>query len=344
MDGSILRLVSVIVPFRDEEGNAEPFCARLFPVLAEHPGPWEVFLVDDGSRDGTLAALGRGVSGAPVPVTVLSLRRPAGQTAALQAGLDRCHGSVVVTLDGDLQNDPAEIPRLLAALGEDPRASGALDFVAGWRADRRDPFWRRVVPSRVANALLRRAFGAPFHDVGCGLRAFRRNLLSGTRLFGQMHRFLPLIAFWKGARVGEVAVAHGERRWGRAKYGLARLFRLIGDLAVARLAAGGPSRLMAWLGPAALAAFSGALLSGGAVLAMKALGEADVTGNPLFYLSILLFMVSVNLFALGLAGEWAAMSFAEVLTDAPGVRVDVVAAPRAPAPVPAGIPGVRERT
>lgn len=328
MDGSICRLVSVIVPFRDEEGNAEPFCARLFRTLSDNPGPWEVFLVDDGSRDGTLAALGRGVSGASVPVTVLSLRRPAGQTAALQAGLDRCHGGIVVTLDGDLQNDPAEIPRILAALGEDPRAPRSLDFVAGWRADRRDPFWRRVVPSRVANALLRRFFRVPFHDVGCGLRAFRRDLFLRTRLFGQMHRFLPLIAFWKGARVGEVAVAHGERRWGRAKYGLSRLFRMAGDLAAARFVAGVSARPLVWLGPAALAAFSGSALVGMTVLAMKTLRGADITGNPLFYLSILLFVVSVNLFALGLAGEWAVLIYAETLSDTSYARVDVVAPPR----------------
>lgn len=230
--------VSVIVPFRDEEGNAEPFCERLFPVLARSPGTWEAILVDDGSRDGTLAALARGSGTATVPVTLLSLGAPSGQTAAIQAGLDRCRGTVVVTLDGDLQNDPEEIPVLVSALGdpEDPRA---LDFVVGWRARRRDPFWRRVVPSRLANALLRWRLGVPFHDVGCGLRAFRRDLFADVRLAGEMHRFLPLVAHWKGGRVGETVVSHGERSWGRAKYGLSRFFRMRRDLAAARAAACG---------------------------------------------------------------------------------------------------------
>ncbi len=318
------RLVSVLVPFRNEAGNVEPFCRELFGVLAGLSDAWEVFLVDDASIDGTFEALRHTVEKEGFPATVLRLGRHAGQTAALQAALDRCRGDVVVTLDGDLQNDPAEIPRFLAALGE-----GEWDFLVGWRRNRCDPFLRRALPSRLANILLRTLFGAPLHDVGCGLRAFRRECLLRTRLHGQMHRFLPLVAFWKGARVGEIPVAHRPRRWGRAKYGLSRILRIATDLAAARFAAGLSARPLAFFGGAGAVFFLLALVCAAAVAWMKCVGGMDMTGNPFFYMTVLLLFVSFQLFALGLAGEWAVMIYAETVADASYPPVETAPSPSA---------------
>jgi dolichol-phosphate mannosyltransferase len=216
--------LSVVIPFRDEQGNAGPLVAEVIAALRGLGRSWELILVDDGSRDRTreelLEAI-RGVSG----VQLVRLRKSFGQTAAIAAGLDRTRGRIVATLDGDGQNDPHDLPLLLE------RLDAGADVVSGWRRDRKDPLLRRI-PSWFANRLIRRASGVALRDLGCALKAYRREVLEGVRLYGEMHRFLPIYASWQGAEVAEVAVSHRARRHGRSKYGLERTLKVVLDLVV----------------------------------------------------------------------------------------------------------------
>ncbi|RMG18947.1 MAG: glycosyltransferase [Planctomycetota bacterium] len=217
--------VSVVVPFFDEEDVAESVLKELRMVLGDLEAPYELVAVDDGSRDATYERILAGIAGDPQCVA-LRLRRNSGQTAALAAGIDRARGEVVVLLDGDGQNDPEDIPRLLEAL------EAGFDVASGWRRQRRDAYWTRVFPSKVANALIARLSGVPIRDLGCSLKAYRREFLEGIRLYGEMHRFLAIHAVWEGARLTELEVHHRPRTSGRSKYGLERTFKVVLDLIV----------------------------------------------------------------------------------------------------------------
>jgi glycosyltransferase involved in cell wall biosynthesis len=219
--------LSLVVPMYDERENVAPLLAAVASSLAAYPRPWELVLVDDGSRDGTGAALRREADGMGAHVRVVQLLRNHGQSTALQAGIDASRGDVVVTLDGDLQNDPRDIPRLVQRLLVED-----LDLVAGWRRERRDGFLLRRIPSLIANRLIRRTTGLAFHDLGCTLKAFRASVLHEVRLHGEMHRFIPawLATVTAPERMAEEPVAHHPRARGRSKYGLSRTFRVILDL------------------------------------------------------------------------------------------------------------------
>jgi dolichol-phosphate mannosyltransferase len=214
--------VSVVIPAYNEEANVEPCYRELAAVLAATGQPFEIIFVDDGSTDGTREALRR-LTREDARVRVLRLRRNAGQTAALDAGFRAARGAVVVTMDADLQNDPRDIPRLLAALP-------GHDVVCGWRVDRRDP-WTKRVASRIANRVRRAITGDGVHDTGCTLKAFRRDALKRLHLYRGMHRFLPALLLMEGCRVTEVPVGHRPRRAGRSKYGnWGRLWSGLADL------------------------------------------------------------------------------------------------------------------
>lgn len=220
-------LISVVIPVYNEEENVEPLCAELFAVLDGLGRAYEVIFADDGSTDGTVQVLS-GLQSRYPKLRIITLRRHMGQTAALSAGIDHARGDVIVTLDGDRQNDPADIPRLLDLLEQ------GYDVVSGWRKSRQDPFWTRRLPSKVANWIISRLSGVHLHDYGCTLKAYRREVLADVRLYGEMHRFVPIYAAWQGASVTEIPVNHRPRIRGKSKYGLGRTFRVVLDLLLLR--------------------------------------------------------------------------------------------------------------
>ncbi len=220
--------LSVIVPVYNEAGNVDPLHNELTAVLKALPIRYELIFVDDGSKDGTAEKLAAIQARDSEHTRVAFLRRNCGQTAALSAALDLSRGAIVVPMDGDRQNDPADIPRLLARLDE------GFDVVSGWRRERQDKLVTRKLPSWVANKIVAAISGVPLHDFGCTMKAYRRRVLEGVRLYGEMHRFIPIFAMWQGARVAELVVNHRARTSGRTKYGLGRTFNVVLDLILIR--------------------------------------------------------------------------------------------------------------
>ncbi len=220
--------LSVLVPVYNEVDNVEPLYDELDAVLRRQSLRYELIFVDDGSSDGTAARLEAIQRRDPAHVRAAFLRRNCGQTAALSAALDLARGEILIPMDGDRQNDPADIPRLLEALG------AGYDVVSGWRKDRKDALISRKFPSWMANRLIARLSGVPLHDFGCTMKAYRRHMLEGVRLYGEMHRFIPIFASWQGARVTELVVHHRPRTAGKTKYGIGRTFHVVLDLILIR--------------------------------------------------------------------------------------------------------------
>ncbi len=219
--------LSIIIPMYNEADNVAPMLERIHDGLADYAWPWELILVDDGSTDATVTQLRRCSQYFGPHVRVVELMRNFKQTAAMQAGIDAARGDIIVTLDGDLQNDPADIPRLVARLlNED------LDCVAGWRKNRKDGLWLRKIPSRIANRLIGRVVGVKLNDYGCSLKAFRASVIKSIRLYGEMHRFIPawLAMVTTPRRIVEEPVSHHPRIHGESKYGISRTFRVVLDL------------------------------------------------------------------------------------------------------------------
>jgi dolichol-phosphate mannosyltransferase len=219
--------ISVVVPVFNEEESIPHLCERLFEVLEQQRHSFEVIIVNDGSTDRSLERL-RDEAGRRHRLTVIDLRRNYGQTAALMAGFDHANGRIIVTIDADLQNDPNDIPLLVDKISE------GYDVVSGWRRDRQDAKLSRNLVSRVANRIISKISGLELNDYGCTLKAYRRDVMDGVRLYGEMHRFIPIYARWMGARVVEVPVRHYARQFGASKYGLERIFKVILDLAVVK--------------------------------------------------------------------------------------------------------------
>jgi glycosyltransferase involved in cell wall biosynthesis len=241
--------LSVVVPLFDEEANVAPLVSRVRASLETvSVSGWELLLVDDGSRDGTLAACERAAA-ADERVRVIPLARNYGQTTALQAGFDEARGDVVVTMDGDLQNDPDDIPLLLQAIEE------GHDLVVGYRVRRQDAFVMRKIPSWVANRIIRALTRVPVRDVGCALKAYRRGLLDRMHLYSEMHRFIPALAVAGGGRVTEIPVRHHPRVAGESKYGPGRIWRVLADLLTVKMIQSYSDRPLALFGPVALVSF-----------------------------------------------------------------------------------------
>ncbi|MBI4730424.1 MAG: glycosyltransferase family 2 protein [Acidobacteria bacterium] len=293
--------LSIVVPVFDEAGSIEELAGRLATVRALLP-PSEAVLIDDGSTDGTTQILEELHRRDPW-FQVVRLTRNFGQTAALAAGFDHARGEVVVTLDADLQNDPADIPRLLAKLDE------GYDVVSGWRVDRKDRFVTRRIPSAVANRLVSWTTGVRLHDYGCTLKAYRREVVESLDLYGDAHRFLPALASAVGDRVAEVPVAHHPRRHGRSKYGLSRVWKVTLDLLALPFLLRFFDRPIRFFGTIgfAMGAAGGALLGW---LAYLRLGAHRAIGNrPLLTAAVLLVVMSVQFITLGLLGELVIRSY-----------------------------------
>jgi len=287
--------LSIVVPLFNEEESLPLLVEKLLLALRPLGRSFELVLVDDGSSDRTAEVLRQQTAGAPELVAVL-LRRNYGQTAAMAAGFDASRGRLIVTLDGDLQNDPADIPMLLERLEQ------GYDLVSGWRHQRQDHAVSRLLPSKIANALIARVTGVRLHDYGCSLKAYRRELVEDMNLYGELHRFLPALAFIEGARIAEVKVNHNARQFGQSKYGIDRTFRVLMDLFTVWFMKRFLTRPMYVFGFGGLSAMAiGALLS--AYLLMVKLGGAEIGNRPLLLVAVLALITGVQLFCFGLLSE-----------------------------------------
>jgi glycosyltransferase involved in cell wall biosynthesis len=289
--------LSVVVPLHNEEGSLPQLIGQLLAALRPLDRPFELVLVDDGSRDGTAALLSEQVALIPELVAVL-LRRNYGQTAAMAAGFDTSRGAVIVTLDGDLQNDPADIPMLLETLERQQ-----LDLVSGWRHERKDNGISRLLPSLLANLLIARVTGVRLHDYGCSLKAYRREVVEDLNLYGELHRFLPALAFIEGARIGEVRVRHHSRRYGKSNYGIDRTFRVLMDLLTVWFLKRFLTRPMHVFGFAGLLCLGSGLGLGLWLAGEKLLLGVDIGNRPLLQLAVLATLAGVQLFGFGLLAE-----------------------------------------
>lgn len=301
--------LSVVIPIYNEAENIEALHAEVTAALAPEPLDYEIVYVDDGSSDQSFALLEK-IAQADPRAVVVGFRRNYGQTAAMSAGFDHARGQVIVTMDGDLQNDPRDIPKLLAKLDE------GFDIAAGWRFNRQDPFLTRKLPSRLANGLISRITKVRLHDYGCTLKAFRREVVRGIRLYGEMHRFIPAIASHLGVKIVEVPVNHRPRTAGKSKYGLGRTVRVVLDLITVKFLLSYATRPIQVFGLwGLLAGCSGFLLA--LYYAFERLFLRVPLGNkPGLLLAVLLMFIGVQLISIGLVGELQVRTYYETQAKA----------------------------
>ena len=285
--------VSVVIPLYNEEENVEILNERLGATM-KNIGDYEIVYVDDGSTDGTLRLLEQ-IQAQDENVIVLSLRRNFGQTAAFAAGFDFARGDVIVTMDGDLQNDPTDIPKLLEAIKD-------YDLVSGWRKKRQDNF-SRTFPSKIANWLISNVTGVRLHDYGCSLKAYRRDVVKNLKLYGEMHRFIPAVASWYGVRIAEVETTHHPRLRGKSKYGISRTIKVLLDLVTVKFLQSFSTKPIQFFGPLGLFfGFAGMGISL-YLTAAKIFKGIDIGGRPLLLLGALLIIVGIQFIGMGLLGE-----------------------------------------
>lgn len=296
--------LSVVVPVYNEEENIPHLYRRLTIELERLGLPYEIIAVDDGSRDGSFALL-RDLARTDRRMRVVRFRRNFGQTAAFSAGFDRACGEVVVTIDADLQNDPADIGALLAKIEE------GYDVVSGWRVRRRDSFLNRRLPSMIANRLISWVTGVHLHDYGCSLKAYRLDVVRGIRLYGELHRFIPAIASWQGVTVAELPVRHAPRRFGRSKYGISRTLRVLLDLMTVRFLLSYGTRPMHIFGLLGLLAGGLGMLISVYLTWIKLAYGAAIADRPLLLLAVLLIVLGVQFISLGLIGELVVRTYYE---------------------------------
>lgn len=288
--------VSVVVPVHNEEENLRALHAELTLALGGMGKPYEIILVDDGSRDGSSGVM-EALAAADPAVKLVLLRRNYGQTSALRAGMDRASFGAIVTIDGDLQNDPADIPGMVARLEE------GYDLVAGWRRDRQDAQLTRKLPSRLANRLIRKVTRVPIRDLGCTLKVIRRPFLSELELYGDMHRFVSILMVQRGARWVEVPTTHRPRVAGQTKYGLWRTVVVLLDLITLKYLLDYSAHPMRLFGGGGLLCLGLSGLALVALVAMKLVGGVDMTGNPLLLLTVLGVLAALQLVSLGIVSE-----------------------------------------
>lgn len=296
--------ISVFLPVYNEEPNLPLLHAKLDQALNKLGRSAEVVFVDDGSNDGSLKIL-RELASADPRVRVVALRRNYGQTAAMAAGIDAARGKVLIPMDADLQNDPADIVRLLTKLDE------GYDVVSGWRKNRKDKMVTRKIPSIIANRLISWIGGVPLHDYGCSLKAYRRESLKDVRLYGEMHRFIPIYASWAGARVAEIPVEHHPRTMGKSKYGLSRTVKVIFDLMTIKFMASYQTKPIYVFGTFGVLAFGISLLAGLYAVFLKLFHKADFVQTPLPILTIVMFAVGIQFLLMGLLAEMLVRTYHE---------------------------------
>ena len=288
--------VSVVVPIFNEAENIPLLYAALTSTMQKLDIPYEFILINDGSRDGSTALL-EGLAQHDPLVKVIELRMNYGQTAAIQAGIHAACMDIIVMLDGDLQNDPTDIPVLLAKFDE------GYDLVHGWRKDRQDALLHRKVPSWMANWLISKVTGFPAHDLGCTLKVVRTEIAKELHLYGEMHRFIPILAHWRGARCIEFVTKHHPRKFGTSKYGISRATRVLLDLITVKYFIQYVVNPMKLFGSIGLLCFAITFLSGASTVWMKLGGGVDMTGNPLLLLTAMSAMIGVQFMFFGMLGE-----------------------------------------
>lgn len=296
--------VSIILPIKDEEESIAPLFAKLFKVLEALDEQYEIIAVNDGSKDRSIDALRRIAEEQP-RLRVIDFRRNFGQTAALMAGFDYARGEIIVTLDADLQNDPDDIPALIAKLRE------GFDVVSGWRADRKDAAFSRNFLSRVANFLISEISGVKLRDYGCTLKAYRRDTMSNVRLYGEMHRLIPIYASWMGAKVIEMPVRHHARQFGQSKYGLGRIVKVLLDLAVVKFLENYLVKPIYVFGGFGMLSVALSFMVIAWAIALKVFGGTSLIQTPLPLLAAMLFLIGCISMLMGLLAEMVMRTYFE---------------------------------
>jgi glycosyltransferase involved in cell wall biosynthesis len=296
--------LSVVIPVYNEEESLGPLLAELRTALDPTGRSYEIIIVDDGSTDGTYPTLLRLFHGEN-HLKAVRLKRNFGQTAAVAAGFAHAEGDIIVAMDGDGQNDPQDIPAMLAKLED------GFDLVSGWRFPRQDPFWSRRLPSRIANGIISWITGVKLHDYGCTLKALRHEIAKEVKLYGEMHRFIPAIAFERGAKIAEMRVHHRPRRWGVSKYGIARTFRVLLDLITVKFLLSYATRPLHIFGLVGFASGSLGFLVAVYLTIGKVVYDVPIGGRPLLLLAILLIVIGFQFITMGLLGEMLARTYHE---------------------------------
>jgi glycosyltransferase involved in cell wall biosynthesis len=325
--------LSVIVLVYNEVESVEPLHEELIGVLDALDISYEVLYIDDGSRDGSTERLGKFAS-RDAHVRVVSFRRNFGQTAAVQAGIDNSRGEILVFMDGDMQNDPHDIPRLLEKIDE------GFDVVSGWRKDRQDDVVR-VLPSKIANWIIARVTGVPLNDFGCTLKAYQREVIQDVKLYGEMHRFIPVYASWVGARITELPVNHRPRSFGKSKYSLARTSRVLLDLMTVKLLGSYSTKPIYFFGFAAFGLWALALVFAATVIVQKILPPHPYAhDNPLLLLAVFLAIVGVQFILMGLLAELSIRTYHESQAKTTYVVREIIERPSRSHPTTNGRPAV----
>lgn len=296
--------LSVVIPMYNEVENARVVYERLAEVLDRLEKKSEIILVDDGSSDGTYDVL-KAIQKGDTRVRVIRLRRNFGQAAAFSAGFDHARGEVVVTMDGDLQNDPEDIPRLLEKIQE------GYDIVSGWRRKRQDKYLTRRLPSITANAIISKVTSVTLHDYGCSLKAYRREVIENIHLYGELHRFIPALASWMGVSVAEIPVNHFPRKFGKSKYGLRRTVKVLLDLITVKFLLDYATRPLQIFGLAGMLSFAAGTLLALYLTVQRLFFHIGLSNRPILLLAILLIMLGVQLIVMGLLGELIVRTYHE---------------------------------
>jgi glycosyltransferase involved in cell wall biosynthesis len=296
--------LSVVIPIYDEQESIASLCQALLAVLDELPSSYEIIAVNDGSRDDTLQEL-KAQARIRSEIKIVDLRRNYGQTAAMMAGIDHASGNILIAIDGDLQNDPQDIPLLLDKLNE------GYDVVSGWRVDRKDAPLTRNFLSRIANGLISKISGVKLRDYGCTLKAYRRDVIKGVRLYGEMHRFVPIYASWMGAKVTEIPVNHRARQFGKSNYGLERILKVLLDLTVVKFLDSHFEKPIYVFGGFGLLSILLAGVSGVYMLYLKFFEGLYMIQTPLPTLSAMFFLIGIVSILLGLLAEMVVRTYYE---------------------------------
>lgn len=295
--------VSIVVPLLNEQDNINPLHEQITEVLADNYN-YEIIYIDDGSSDNSLDLLTQ-IQKSDTRVRVICFRKNFGQTAALSAGFSHAQGEIIVALDADLQNDPADIPKMIKKLKE------GFDVVSGWRRKRHDKALTRRLPSRIANWLISTITGVKLHDYGCTLKAYRKEVLIQTKLYGEMHRFIPALASWNGAKIAEIVVNHRPRTAGIAKYGLARTWKVLLDLITVNFLGSFSTKPIYVFGGLGLLSALGSIFFGFVVIYQKISNGVDMSGNPLLILTAVLIITTVQFILMGLLAELLVRTYHE---------------------------------
>jgi glycosyltransferase involved in cell wall biosynthesis len=296
MDGRLNETLSILIPVYNEEGNLSLLYEKLMTALKKAGRPYEVIFVDDGSSDGTMEIL-LDLREKNPNVKIVSFSRNFGQTAALSAGIDVSKGDILIPMDGDLQTDPEDILLLLQKIEE------GYDVVSGWRKDRKDPFLTRRLPSKIANKIISLIGGVHLHDYGCTLKAYKRDILKNVKLYGEMHRFIPIYARWIGARVSEIPVRHFPRGSGSSKYGISRIFKVILDLMVVKFLLSYSQKPIYVFGGMGLLMILGAFLAGLYAIYLKYFQGTSFILTPLPLLCVFLLLSGLLSILMGFLAE-----------------------------------------